>query len=118
MAFVFEPTYIRYFNEGSIMQTMNEQKEGYYWGMVLHDWIKRLDEISCFRQLQKILSLYSKHLVYKYYHQNDAEFFKSIVKALTEGHKWKSLMWLLLWRSLLPIKSVKKMLRFATESLS
>ena len=44
MAFVFEPTYIRYVNPGSIMTTLDYEKESKNWGIIFEEVSKSFDE--------------------------------------------------------------------------
>ena len=118
MAFVFEPTYIRYFNEGSIMSTLNEVKTGKSWSVILMDWVDNIDNISAKKQLKKILFRYTQRRVWKYSSSsNDRLFLNKLIKSLWKNAEIKSLMYLFIALLLRPFNKGTKCLRHAQESI-
>lgn len=57
-SFVFEPTYIRYWNEGSIMTSRNREKEAKNWIEIMNDFCHNLYAPFTKLQLAKCLYLY------------------------------------------------------------
>lgn len=62
IAFVFEPTYIRYVNPGSIMTTLDYEKESKNWGVIIEEVSKSFDEPlynqQLFRYFHEFMRLY------------------------------------------------------------
>lgn len=118
MAFVFEPTYIRYFNEGSIMQSMTTDREGKSWGLIISEWLDNCDAISIDAQVKKCLMRYAKHQVYLYWGgKSDSRFIKKIYKTLCQERKWISIIYLTAWLTMRPVKNVRKLLRKTLENI-
>ncbi len=116
MAFIFKPTYIRYFNEGSIMSTLTEEKTGKSWSVILLDWVDNIDNISAKKQLKIILFWYTKRGVWKY-SSNDKLFLKKLITSLWKNSEIKCLMFLCLALLLRPFNKGIKCLRYAQEAI-
>ena len=61
IAFVFQPTYIRYLNEGSIMTSLTKEREIKNMGIILKDFLATIDE-PCYDE--QLFSYFSKFLIY------------------------------------------------------
>lgn len=116
MAFIFKPTYIRYFNEGSIMSTLTEEKTGKSWSVILLDWVDNIDNISAKKQLKIILFRYTQRGVWKY-SSNDKLFLKKLITSLWKNSEIKCLMFLCLALLLRPFNKGTKCLRYAREAI-
>lgn len=119
MAFIFKPTYIRYFNEGSIMSSQSLEKDGISMGIIISDWLMHIDGILSASQLKKCLIRYSKHQVYMYWDKSsDRDFITRVLKILFKQQNWSSILYMSMWLMFRPVRSIKKLLRKAWERIS
>lgn len=117
LVFVFEPTYIRYYNEGSIMMTLNPLREAQNIGYIVYDWVDNLDAISSKDQLKKILYFYNKFKVSKYNLPGDRHFRRKVWNHLYKLKQFKALIIFSIWLILRPIKNRNKYLRISFENI-
>lgn len=104
MAFVFEPTYIRYVNPGSIMTTLDYEKESKNWGIIFEEVSKSFDEPLYRHQL-----LYYFFLFLRLYEprRKDAKFEKlyQVFKSLLWNAGYhKIVLYLLIYKKLYFLK--------------
>ena len=117
MAFVFTPTYIRYYVPNSIMTSMTEEKDAIYVGEILQDWIQNCDDISWKEQLKKILYFYRKYNVNKYEAKHDIMFANRVFKVLFRYNQYISALYLIIWRTIKPFRDSSKLYRRISENL-
>ncbi|WP_405375166.1 hypothetical protein, partial [Pseudobutyrivibrio sp.] len=117
IAFVFEITYIHYYNnEGSLMTILTENFDALNYKKVLFDCLINCDKKFQKQQLKLILTRFSLHKVYSVCTIEELyRFVDMAIAILKEEKQYRSLFLLYLWRSLYPIKNVKKVLRFSYE---
>lgn len=100
LAFVFEPTYLRYMNPGSIMTTLNYEKEAKNWGIILEEVTKSFDEplydYQIIRYFYEFLKWYKPELNVATYNKLYAVFKSFLWKA---GY-FKIFVYLVLYKNL------------------
>jgi len=118
LAFVFEPTYIRYYNDGTIMSTQSIEREAANMKVIVNDWLQHLDEDSYLPQLRMTLINYAKDQVYLTCSQKENDdFIIEIGKILWDRKQYKSYFFLNIWGITRHFRNVKKLLRFSCESI-
>lgn len=121
MAFVFEPTYIRYINEGSIMTSSSTtalERRIKSVGIIVLDWLDNIDKEAKRCQIQKILYFYSAFLPYTVWSkEQNIAFISKMSRILREEKQFYSLALLHLWDMIRPIRNVKKILRYSYEEI-
>lgn len=102
IAFVFEPTYLRYMNPGSIMTTLNYEKEAKNWGIILEEVTKSFDkplyDYQIIRYFHEFLKWYKPELNAATYNKLYAVF-KSL---LWKAGLFKICVFLILYKTLYP----------------
>ncbi len=96
-AFVFEPTYVRYWNEGSIMTSSNIEKEALNWQKIILDFCNNF--YSPFRRLQlsRYLYLYFIQDMFSFKFEGSQRLYFSFLNNCVKEKLYKIAILLLIW---------------------
>ena len=119
IAFVFTPTYVHYFdNNESLMSTLTKEKNAKNYKIVLFDWLEHIDSMSACNQLRIILQRYAIHEVYQVCTLSEnLNFANKAYDILIHEKRYRSALLFFIWRTILPIRNIKKLLRFSYEAI-
>lgn len=102
-AFVFEPTYIRFWNEGSIMTSRNREKEAKNWIEIMNDFCHNLYAPFKKLQLAKCLYLFFTMGFYEFPSAQSKILCRQFIKICLKEHLFKYAFFLMVWSVLKPI---------------
>lgn len=89
MAFVFQPTYIRYWHEGSIITSTNKLEDARNWHEILMDLIGHLDNPFFEMKTARFIALYFEKGLYKYDLPHDRQLRWKLAQAFFKAKMWK-----------------------------
>ena len=114
MAFVFHPTYIRFLNGGSIMTSLDIDKEIRNWGVILNEIVKTFDE-PCYKE--QLYTYFRKFMMY--YDLSTGKYgfntlYNSFIKLFFQQKEYMTVICLLVYKynsDILPVEKIRARIR-------
>lgn len=105
IAFVFEPTYIRYWNKESITSSSSQELEAKSWIKIILDYSEKFYAPFHKLQLARYMDMYFGKQMYQYNLPDSKSIHKNFLKNCLRNHFWIGTILLSLWRISFSIKS-------------